>query len=126
MVATAIAERSLRVWDGRLQIQVKVAGNGPPAVYFHAAGGPLWDVFLDALAEHYTVYAPEHPGTSPGDPNAIEQVDDLWDLVLIYAELFDKLELRSPAVVGQSFGGMVACEVAASFPERVSKLVLLD
>jgi pimeloyl-ACP methyl ester carboxylesterase len=95
-------------------------------VYFHAAGGPLWDGFLDALAEHYTVYAPEHPGTSVGDPTAIEQVDDLWDLVLVYEEVFEALGLGSPVVLGQSFGGMMACELAATFPRRASKLVLLD
>ena len=126
MTTSAIAERSVRVWQDKLQIQVKVAGNGPPAVYFHAAGGPLWDGFLDALAERFTVYAPEHPGTSAGDPTAIEQVDDLWDLVLIYDEVFEALGLRSPVLLGQSFGGMMACELAATFPARVSKLVLLD
>jgi pimeloyl-ACP methyl ester carboxylesterase len=29
-------------------------------------------------------------------------------------------------VVGTSFGGMMACELAAHRPERVSKMVLLD
>jgi pimeloyl-ACP methyl ester carboxylesterase len=126
MTTSATAERSVRVWDGRLQMHVKVAGSGPPVVYFHPAGGLQWDGFLDSLAERYTVYAPEHPGTSAGDPSAIEQVDDLWDLVLIYDELFSELSLESPAVVGQSFGGMIACELAATFPNRASKLVLLD
>src|ERR1700716_3067634 len=70
MVMAATAERTLRVWDGRLQMHVKVAGSGPPVVYFHAAGGAHWDGFLNNLAERYTVYAPEHPGTSVGDPNA--------------------------------------------------------
>lgn len=124
-MTVATGERSVRVWDGRLEIHVKMAGSGPPLVYFHAAGGPLWDGFLDALAERYTVYAPEHPGTSVGDPGAIEQVDDLWDLVLIYDEVLDGLGLEQAVLVGQSFGGMLACEVAATFPQRASKLVLL-
>ena len=119
-------DRSLRVWDGRLQVHVKVAGSGPPAVYFHAAGGPQWDGFLQSLAERYTVYAPEHPGTSVGDPNAIDQVDDLWDLVLIYDEVLDQLGIDSAVMLGQSYGGMVACEVAANFPRRAGKLVLLE
>jgi pimeloyl-ACP methyl ester carboxylesterase len=122
----ALTDRSLTVWGGRLQVHVKVAGNGPPAVYFHAAGGPSWDGFLESLALHFTVYAPEHPGTSPGDPNAIEQVDDLWDLVLIYDEVLEQLGLDSSVILGQSYGGMMACEVAGNFPRRASKLVLLD
>ena len=126
MVGMALAERSLSVWDGHLHVHVKVAGIGPPVVYFHAAGGPLWDPFLDRLAERYTVFAPEYPGTSVGDQTAIESVDDLWDLVSIYDEVFEQLGLDSPVVMRQSFGGMIACEVAATFPRRASKLVLLD
>ena len=43
--------------------KVKTAGSGPPLVYLHAAGGPLWDPFVEGLCERYTVYAPHHPGT---------------------------------------------------------------
>jgi pimeloyl-ACP methyl ester carboxylesterase len=124
MVATQ--ERTVSVWRDTVQPRVKVAGNGPPVVFFHGATGLQWDPFLDALAENFTVYAPEHPGTTPGDPDGIKSLDNLWDLVLYYYELFDRLGLETPAVVGHSFGGMVAAEVAATNPERVSKLVLID
>jgi pimeloyl-ACP methyl ester carboxylesterase len=95
-------------------------------VYFHPAGGLQFDSFLESLSSRFTVYAPEHPGTSAGDPNAIEQVDDLWDLVLIYDEVMDQLGLDSAVMLGASYGGMMACEVAAHFPRRASKLILLD
>lgn len=124
MVATQ--ERSVSVWRDSVQPRVKVAGSGPPVVYFHGATGLTWDPFLDALAEGFTVYAPEHPGTTPGDPDGIKPLDTLWDLILYYYEVFDRLGLESPAVIGHSFGGMVAAEVAATNPERVSKLVLID
>ena len=45
---------------------------------------------------------------------------------LYYYELFDQLQLESPAVIGHSFGGMVAAELASSEPSRVGKLVLLS
>ena len=45
------------------EAKVKTAGNGPPLVYLHPAGGPLWDDFVEGLTERYTVYAPHHPGT---------------------------------------------------------------
>ena len=101
---------------------MKVAGNGPPVVFFHGAFGLQWDAFLDRLAQTHTVYAPEHPGTTPGAPDSIKPIDTLWDLVLYYYELLDELGLDAPAVVGHSFGGMVAAEVAATNPARVSKL----
>jgi pimeloyl-ACP methyl ester carboxylesterase len=123
---TTTTQQTLRVWNDRLGIQVTSAGGGPPLVYFHPAGGPFWDGFLDSLAERFTVYAPEHPGTSVADPTAIDQVDDLWDLVLMYSEVFEALDLQAPVVVGQSFGGMVACEIAACFPDHVRRLVVLD
>lgn len=121
-----IQERTLSVWRGQIQSRVKIAGQGPPLVYLHGAAGLMWDDFLEGLSQTHTVYAPEHPGTSPGDPDAIKPLDDLWDLVLYYYELFDGLGLESPVVVGHSFGGMVASEIAATDPSRVSKLVLLN
>ncbi len=121
-----IREHTLSVWRGQIQSRVKVAGQGPPLVYLHGAAGLMWDDFLEGLSQTHTIYAPEHPGTSPGDPDAIKPLDDLWDLVLYYYELFDGLGLESPPVVGHSFGGMVASEIAATDPGRVSKLVLLN
>jgi pimeloyl-ACP methyl ester carboxylesterase len=124
MVATQ--ERTVSVWRDLVRPRVRIAGSGPPVVFFHGATGLVWDEFLDALAEGHTVYAPEHPGTTPGDPDGVQPLDNLWDLVLYYYELFDQLGLESPAVVGHSFGGMVAAEVAATNPTRVSRLVLID
>ena len=121
----AITDRTVRAWANRIAVNVKTAGSGPPVVFLHAAGGLVWDAFLDLLAEEYTVYAPEHPGTTAGDPDAIKPIDDLWDLVLLYYEVFDQLGLDRPAVVGSSFGGMVGAELAATEPNRVSKLVLI-
>ena len=66
------------------------------------------------------------PGTVPGKKEAIREVADLWDLVLVYEETIRALNLDRPPVVGQSFGGMLACELAAHFPALFSRLVLLD
>jgi pimeloyl-ACP methyl ester carboxylesterase len=121
-----IQDRTLSVWREQIQFRVRIAGQGPPLVFLHGATGLKWDEFLDNLSQTHTVYAPEHPGTTPGDPDAIKPLDDFWDLVLCYYELFDRLELESPVVVGHSFGGMVASELAATDPKRVGKLVLIS
>jgi pimeloyl-ACP methyl ester carboxylesterase len=126
MTATAgVTERHVSTLGGQVHPRVLVAGQGPPVVYLHGAMGLQWDPFLGALAERHTVYAPEHPGITPGDPDAIKAVDNVWDLVLHYYDLFDELGLDAPAVVGHSFGGMIGAEVAATNSERVSRLVLL-
>ena len=122
----AVQEQTVSVWENRISPKVQVAGSGPPVVFLHGAYGLTWDPFLDGLAEHFTVYAPEHPGTTLGDPDGIKPLDNLWDLVLYYDELFAQLGLDNPTVIGHSFGGMVAAEIAACYPQRVGKLVLVS
>jgi pimeloyl-ACP methyl ester carboxylesterase len=122
----AISERTVTVWQNKVEARVKVAGAGPALIYLHSGYGLVWDEFLDLLARDFTVYAPEHPGTSDGLPDAVKPLDDVWDLTLFYDELCDRLGIRSAAIVGHSFGGMVAAELAASARDRVSKLVLID
>ena len=118
--------RTVPVWQGRVKLRVHSQGSGPALVYFHGPWGLVWDPFLDALARDYTVYAPEHPGTTPGSPDDIYQLDGLWDLMLCYDEMLDSLGVEQAVLVGHSFGGMVACELAAAYPERVSRLALVD
>ncbi len=119
--------RDVEVWDGQVRTKVIVGGQGPPLLYLHAIMGLQWDPFLDALAQTRTVYAPYLPGTVPGDPDAHKAIEDVWDLTLCYDEILDALGLAGQpvAAVGHSFGGMLAAELAATFPPRVSKLVLL-
>jgi len=122
---SAVTDRRVTVWQSKINANIKVAGSGPPVVFLHGAGGLVWDDFLERLAAHHTVYAPEHPGTSAGDPDAISHLDNLWDLVLYYYEVLDALGLKAAPLIGHSFGAMVAAELAASNPERVGKLVLI-
>jgi len=120
-----LRRHTVRVGEKGIEAGVVVAGKGPPLVFFHAAAGLAWDGFLDSLAERHTVHVVEHPGTTEGNPEAIHEVDDLWDLVLFHDDVLEALRLGPTAVVGHSFGGMVAAELAATRPERISRLVLL-
>jgi len=106
---------------------VEVVGDGPALVYLHGPWGLAPDLAcVQALSASHTVYAPRYPGTTAGDPEAIHQLDSLLDLVAYYAELLDRLELRSATVVGHSVGGMLACELGAAMPDRIERLVLID
>jgi pimeloyl-ACP methyl ester carboxylesterase len=123
----SVEKLRLRLWQGKVETEIEVSGEGPPLVFLHGPWGLRSDRdFLDHLAPTHRVYSPRHPGTSPGDPDAVHQLDELWDLIVYYGELFDRLGLKAPALIGHSFGGMLACEIAATMPERVSKLVLID
>jgi pimeloyl-ACP methyl ester carboxylesterase len=120
--------RRIRLWQDRIETEVEISGDGPALVYLHGPWGlPPDRAFVARLAETCTVYAPRHPGTTPGDENAVHALSGWLDLVVYYGELFDRLELGAPfALVGHSFGGLVAAELAAAVPGSVSRLALID
>lgn len=116
-------DRTIDIRDGAVTFRVLFAGRGAPLVYFHSfhERGD-WSPFLERLAARYTVHAPLHPGV--GGSAGVETLDDVFDLTLAYEELLDALGIGSASLVGHFFGGMVAAELAAVFPERVTRLVL--
>lgn len=125
-MTTEVQDRAVGVWDDRITMHVKVGGSGPSLVYMHGAGGLVWDPFIERMSQSYTIFAPEFPGTSAGDPHAVDQLDSLWDVVLAYEQAMRLLKLEGSPVMGQSFGGMLAAELSASFPQLFSQAVLLD
>lgn len=120
-------QKRLTLWQGKVETDVYVTGDGPPLLYLHGPWGLTPDLpFIARLASAHKVFAPRHPGTSNGAPNAAHAIDTFWDLVVYYGELMDRLDLKSVPIVGHSFGGLVAAEIAASMPERAKRLVLID
>lgn len=105
--------------------RVLVAGEGPPLVYLHAGALDVeWGETHDRLAVRHRVWAPAAPGFA--DSGGLEQIDDIGDLALHTLELLDALGLERAVLVGASFGGWIAAELAALWPGRVEKLVLCD
>jgi pimeloyl-ACP methyl ester carboxylesterase len=117
------SEQIVELQAAKWKTRVLTAGDGPPVVFLHGAGGLVWDPLLEAVALRHRVIAPEHPGS--GDSQGVEHLEDLLDLVLYYGELFDALDLGATPLIGHSFGGMVAAEIAALNPDRVPRLVLI-
>ncbi len=118
-------ERRVELRGGAVLFQVIGAGRGHPLVYFHSVHERgEWGPFLAGLAEHYAVSAPLHPGV--GGSAGVETLDDVFDLTLAYEELLDALGIERAHLVGHFFGGMMAAELAAVFPERVARLVLVS
>ena len=119
--------RRLKLWQDRIETEVEITGHGPPLVYLHGPWGLASDRgFVARLAATNTVFSPKFPGTSQGNPDAVHTLDDWFDLVVYYGELFDKLELKAPSVIGHSFGGLLGAELAAATPQSVRRLVLID
>lgn len=102
------------------------AGEGPPFVYLHSTLGEgfMWFPFYQALAKHFNVLVPTHPGF--GDSTGFDQINDIEDMAFHYIELLDALGLEEVILGGLSLGGYIAAEIAVRWPERVQKLWIAD
>ncbi len=100
--------------------------QGPPIIFVHGltANAFCFQAFADDLAPDHRVFAYDLRGRGDSDkPESGYSVPiHAADLV----ELIDELELNRPVVVGHSLGALVGLYFAAHYPEKLSKLVLID
>lgn len=122
MTTQAPVEEHLDLADGR--VRYLRAGAGEPLLFLHAAGGGGWLDYHQLLAASFDVIAPDHPGFGGSDD--FEDVEAMDDLVFHYLDVMDALGLDRPHVVGASFGGWIAAELAVAAPHRIGSLVLLS
>ncbi|HUH84757.1 MAG TPA: alpha/beta hydrolase [Stellaceae bacterium] len=80
--------------------------------------------FLERLARRFAILAPSSPGF--GNTARPEDVSEVYDLVRLYLELLEGLPDDRVSVVGFSFGGWLAAEMAVACCHRIRKLVLVD
>ena len=100
-------------------------GSGPPLLFLHGAGaGGRWLEFQEGLAKGFTVLSPNHPGHG-GSP-AAEWIEHISDLAFHYLDLLDDERLDRVHVVGASFGGWIATELATMASHRIASLTLID
>src|SRR5215470_6070760 len=100
-------------------------GAGPALLFLHGAGAAgRWLDFQSALAQHFTMQMPSHPGHG-GSP-AAEWIEHISDLAFHYLDLLDDLGLERVRLVGASFGGWIAAEIAVMASHRLDSLVLID
>lgn len=106
-------------------LQVRERGAGRPLLYLHAehfqdAAQP----FLDGLADRFRAIAPRHPGFDGTAPPA--DFRTVGDLACLYLDLLEDLDLRESVLVGTSFGGWIALELAVRDCSRIGRLVLVN
>jgi pimeloyl-ACP methyl ester carboxylesterase len=106
-------------------LQVVHRGKGAPLLLLHGGDGPQDRLpFFKRLTERFAVTAPIHPGFAGS--TIPEHFDSIEDLVYLYLDLLDVLDLRNIVLVGFSMGGWTAAEIAVRNTSRLSKLVLVD
>jgi pimeloyl-ACP methyl ester carboxylesterase len=117
------APASLQI--GPHKLEVLRCGAGAPILLLHGINpiGPTAP-FLDLLASHGEIVAPSHPGfgQSPLPPD----FDTIYDLVQLYRGVLDALPAARVTLVGFSFGGWIAAELAAAGHPKLDRLVLVD
>ncbi|HMB87721.1 MAG TPA: alpha/beta hydrolase, partial [Methylomirabilota bacterium] len=110
---------------GGIPLDVLRRGAGRPLLVLHGEapldpGAPV----VDLLAAHAEVIAPTHPGF--GHSARPDDFDTVYDLVHLYLDLLEQLPHERVTVMGLSFGGWLAAEIAATRSRRVERLILVD
>jgi 3-oxoadipate enol-lactonase len=117
-----------RIQVGNLAIAVTDVGAGSPVMLLHglACGKRMWFHQIRALRNRFRVIAYDQRGHGQTDAPAAATDYSAAHLARDLVGVLDALKIERTAIVGFSLGGGPALALAASKPERVSRLVLAD
>lgn len=106
------------------------AADGRPLVFWHALGSGTSGAYLTEVAPALTdaglwLLAPDAPGFGKSPALPPERYET-GSVVAMVRSLLDERGIDRAILMGHSWGGMVMTAFAASHPERVDGLVLVD
>ena len=106
-------------------INYAITGEGPRVLFFNGSGATLASsaLFIDALSRTCTVLAHDQRGL--GKTSVPDGPYSMADYANDGAALLDHVGWDTCAVVGMSFGGMVAQEFAVRHGARIERMALL-
>jgi pimeloyl-ACP methyl ester carboxylesterase len=110
---------------GSCELETIRRGTGRPILLIHGVN-PIHESspFLTKLAAYGEVIAPSHPGF--GASPLPRDFDTMYDLVNLYLAILDAIPSDDVTIIGFSFGGWIAAELAVVRPRRLGRLVLTD
>ena len=107
-------------------LYVRVGGHGPAVVMLHGFGdtGDMWAPVAKVLMKDHTVVVPDlrgmglsaHPDTGYTKKNEANDI----------AGVMDALNIRKADLVTHDIGNMVGYALAAQYPDRITKWVVID
>lgn len=108
-----------------VELEVLRAGAGKPLLLLHGFQhiDPRLPI-VELLARDVELIAPSHPGF--GRSSRPADFGTVYDLVHLYLALLDELPRGPLTLMGLSFGGWLAAEIAVKAGRRIDKLVLVD
>ena len=106
------------------KVSMRRGGSGAPLLFLHGASGAgPWGPFHRALAEHFDVIAPSHPGFDDSDDPT--WLDNIADLANFYHTFLKQQDLTGVHLVGLSLGGWLAAEMAVRDTSRITTCTLM-
>jgi pimeloyl-ACP methyl ester carboxylesterase len=107
-------------------LHVRVGGKGPAAVLLHGYGetGDMWAPLAANLARDHTVIVPDLRGMgwSSRPAGGYDKKTQARDI----AGLLDALKIGKTDLVTHDIGNMVGYALAAQYPDRITRFVLMD
>ncbi len=109
-----------------LPLTLHEAGSGPTVLLLHGGAGPE---SVSSVVEHFMhthhVLAPTHPGWN-GTPRP-DRLNSVASLAAAYLDLLAQRGLQDVSVLGSSFGGWIAAQMAIQdTASRVGSIILID
>jgi pimeloyl-ACP methyl ester carboxylesterase len=105
---------------------VRVGGHGPAVLLLHGFGdtGDMWVSLAEILVKDHTVIVPDlrGMGLSSHQDGGYEKTAQARDL----ASILDKLSVQDVGLVTHDIGNMVGYALAALYPARVTRWVVMD
>ncbi|MFL4910005.1 alpha/beta fold hydrolase [Streptomyces sp. MMS24-I2-30] len=112
--------------DDGFPLTIRDSGQGHPVLILHGGSGPEGvDPLIDHLSGDHRVLAPIHPGWEDVPrPNWFSGIGDLADA---YLDVLAEFAPQGAAVIGNSFGGWIASEMAIrDQAHTIDRLILID
>lgn len=109
-----------------IRFRYKIAGTGDQVILLHGWGGSTksFESVFQRLIQFHEVFTLDLPGHGMSDlppkPWGVSEYSEFLRNVM------DKFNLRKPHFIAHSFGGRIAIYLAAHFPQRVNRLILVN
>lgn len=103
-------------------------GDGPPVIMIPGLFGTYrgWNRIIPFLATKYRLLAIDNFGTAESGRSAEDFTYSVAEQADVIVAMMDELKLHTCNLVGVSYGGMIALNLAARYPERVGSVTAIE
>lgn len=105
--------------------KVETIGQGKPILFLpgFTASGSVWKETVEHLAVERKSYLFSYAGFNGNEPIEMPWYETIKNGLIDY---INQNELTDIVIIGHSMGGNLAVDIAAEFPDRVSKIIIVD